>query len=236
MAATGHVVFSHGSDGTPFGTKIRALYEIAEAVGYEVAAVDYRGVDDPDERVQMLQEFCRGFAGHLVLVGSSLGGYVSLAAAPTLHAGGVFLMAPAIYQPGVPALKRGVPDCPIALVHGWRGLLSAFAGHFWQTQDLGTQGIGLTYYRPLVTVSFVLNWLLFGGAAWGFHLVNLLLHASAALLATRVALRWLGRPWLAVLVGVLFAVHPTRSESVTWIAGRTDLLGAREAAVVDRHA
>lgn len=110
------------------------------------------------------------------------------------------------------------------LVHHWHGLLSAFAGHFWQTQDLGTQGIGLTYYRPLVTVSFVLNWLAFGGAAWGFHLVNLALHACSAWLATRLALRWLGRPWLAVLVGVLFAVHPTRSESVTWIAGRTDLL------------
>jgi len=120
MSVKGHVVFSHGSDGTPFGTKIRALYEIAESEGYEVAAVDYRGLADPDERVQLLQEFCRDFSSHLVLVGSSLGGYVSLAAAPTLHAKGVFLMAPAIHAPGIPALKRGLPDCPIAVVHGWR--------------------------------------------------------------------------------------------------------------------
>jgi pimeloyl-ACP methyl ester carboxylesterase len=120
MAVKGHVVFSHGSDGTPFGTKIRALYEIAESEGYDVAAVDYRGISDPDDRVQMLQEFCRDFSSHLVLVGSSLGGYVSLAAAPTLHAKGVFLMAPAIYMPGIPELSRGLPECPIALVHGWR--------------------------------------------------------------------------------------------------------------------
>lgn len=120
MAITGHVVFSHGLHGTPFGTKIRALYEIAEAEGYDVAAVDYRGIDDPAERVQMLHDFCRDFTGHLVLVGSSLGGYVSLAAAPTLHAGGVFLMAPALQGPGIPALPRGLPDCPVALVHGWR--------------------------------------------------------------------------------------------------------------------
>ncbi len=53
----------------------------------------------------MLQEFCRDFTGHLVLVGSSLGGYVSLAAAPTLHAKGVFLMAPAIYMPGSAAAE-----------------------------------------------------------------------------------------------------------------------------------
>jgi pimeloyl-ACP methyl ester carboxylesterase len=120
MSVTGHVVFSHGSDSSPFGTKIRALYEIAESEGYEVAAVDYRGIDNPVDRVQMLQDFCRGYSGHLVLVGSSLGGYVSLAAAPTLHARGVFLMAPAIYMPGIPELPHGVPTCPIALVHGWR--------------------------------------------------------------------------------------------------------------------
>ncbi len=58
--------------------------------------------------------------GNLVLAGSSLGGYVSLAAAPTLHAKGVFLMAPAIHMPGIPPLRRGLPACPIALVHGWR--------------------------------------------------------------------------------------------------------------------
>jgi pimeloyl-ACP methyl ester carboxylesterase len=119
-AITGHVVFSHGLDGSPFSTKIRALYEIAEGEGFEVAAVDYRGINDPDERVQMLADFCRDFSGHLVLAGSSLGGYVSLAAAPMLHARGVFLMAPALNPPRVPPLKRGVPTCPIALVHGWR--------------------------------------------------------------------------------------------------------------------
>jgi pimeloyl-ACP methyl ester carboxylesterase len=120
MSSKGQVVFSHGSEGSPFGTKIRALYEIAEAEGYEVAAVDYRGIDSAHDRVQMLQEFCRGYGDHLVLVGASLGGYVSLAAAPTLHARGVFLMAPAIYMPGIPPLPHGVPDCPITVVHGWR--------------------------------------------------------------------------------------------------------------------
>lgn len=119
MTAACHVVFSHGLDSTPFSTKIRALYEIAESEGFDVAAVDYRGIDDLDDRIQMLQEFCRDYTGHLMLVGSSEGAYVSLAAATTLHAKGLFLMAPAIYTPGLPPLKRGVPKCPIALVHGW---------------------------------------------------------------------------------------------------------------------
>jgi protein O-mannosyl-transferase len=127
---------------------------------------------------------------------------------PTLRAG--FVYDDALLIANNPSLREA------------RSLLSAFTGHFFE--GIGAQDTGLTYYRPLVTVSLVLNGLLFGPAAWGYHLVNLLLHACSAWLATRVALRWLERPWLAVLVGVLFAVHPTRTESVAWIVGRTDIL------------
>lgn len=111
-------------------------------------------------------------------------------------------------------------------VQGYHGIAAAFSRHFWETTELGSRGVGLVYYRPLVTLSFVLNWLAFDGAAWGFHLVNLLLHAAAVFLAARLALRWLSQSWLVALIVVAFAVHPTRSESVIWIAGRTDLLMA----------
>jgi hypothetical protein len=46
-------------------------------------------------------------------------------------------------------------------VHKLSGLLTAFTTHFWETQDLGSKGIGLLYYRPIVTASFVLNWVAF---------------------------------------------------------------------------
>jgi pimeloyl-ACP methyl ester carboxylesterase len=120
MSSRSQVVFSHGLDSSPFSLKIRSLYEIAEAMHFEVSAVDYRGISDPAERVQMLVEFCRDYTGHLVLVGSSLGAYVSLAAAIPLHAKGVFMMAPALTAPGIPPLKRGLPSCPLAIIHGWR--------------------------------------------------------------------------------------------------------------------
>jgi hypothetical protein len=110
------------------------------------------------------------------------------------------------------------------LVQSPSGVLAAFHGHFWQAQELAGLDGGLTYYRPLVTLSYVLNWLAGAGAPLAFHLVNLGLHALAAYLAARVALRWLSRPSLALLIVALFAVHPTRAESVIWIAGRTDVL------------
>jgi hypothetical protein len=102
----------------------------------------------------------------------------------------------------------------------------AFRTHLWDVHAFGVAGIGLRYYRPLVSVSYIVNWVLGGGTAWSFHLVNVALHAGATLLATRAAIRWLGSARLGVLVGLVFALHPSRTESVIWISGRTDLFMA----------
>jgi pimeloyl-ACP methyl ester carboxylesterase len=115
-----YVVFSHGQESGPWGRKVSALAEVARSEGYEAHSVDYRGVDEPRARVARLVDFCKELAGDLVLVGSSLGGYVSVASASLLHARGVFLMAPALYMEGLPELRPGVLDCPSTIVHGWR--------------------------------------------------------------------------------------------------------------------
>ncbi|HVC31362.1 MAG TPA: alpha/beta hydrolase [Steroidobacteraceae bacterium] len=115
-----HVVFSHGKESGPWGRKISSLAEVARSEGYEAHSVDYRGLDEPHLRVARLVEFCKDLAGDLVLVGSSLGGYVAVSSASLLHARGIFLMAPALYVPGLPDLRDGVLDCPATLVHGWR--------------------------------------------------------------------------------------------------------------------
>jgi len=118
--ASRHVVFSHGQESGPWGRKISALAEVARSEGYVAHSVDYRGIDEPRARVARLVDFCKELAGDLVLVGSSLGGYVAVASASLLHARGVFLMAPALYMQGLPELRASVLDCPAAVVHGWR--------------------------------------------------------------------------------------------------------------------
>ncbi|HEX4025481.1 MAG TPA: alpha/beta fold hydrolase [Steroidobacteraceae bacterium] len=115
-----YVVFSHGKDGSPWGKKITALADVARGEGYEVESVDYRGIDTVRGRIDRLSEVCKALPGDLVLAGSSLGGYVTVAAAPPLHARGVFLMAPALYLEGLPPLRERSLDCPAAIVHGWR--------------------------------------------------------------------------------------------------------------------
>ena len=117
--ANRYVVFSHGKDSGPWGKKITALADVARAEGYDVESVDYRGIDTPRGRIDRLIEVCKKLSGDLVLVGSSLGGYVTVAAASLLHARGAFIMAPALYMEGLPPLRERLLDCPTMIVHGW---------------------------------------------------------------------------------------------------------------------
>jgi pimeloyl-ACP methyl ester carboxylesterase len=113
------VVFSHGKESGPWGAKITAMAAAVRALGLAVESVDYRGMEDPAERVRTLIGACSALNDPLVLVGSSLGGHVSAAAASTVRARGLFLLAPAFYMPGFEAYTPQDVACPSAIVHGW---------------------------------------------------------------------------------------------------------------------
>ena len=113
------VCFSHGQESGPQGTKICAMTEVAERMGFATESLDYRGMDDPSKRVRKLVGHCGGLAGQPVLVGSSMGGHVAAAATAGVSVAGLFLIAPAFYMPGYEALTPH-PACPrIVVVHGW---------------------------------------------------------------------------------------------------------------------
>lgn len=118
--STAAVYFSHGQESGPWGTKISAMAETVRALGCRAESVDYRGIADPVERAGKLVAECREVDEPLVLVGSSMGGYVAAAAAPRLRPAGLFLLAPAFYldEYGIPAPP--VPAAPLEIVHGWR--------------------------------------------------------------------------------------------------------------------
>jgi pimeloyl-ACP methyl ester carboxylesterase len=114
------VVFSHGKESGPWGRKITAMAASVRDSGYAVESVDYRGMDDPAARVEKLVAAASRAPRPIVLVGSSMGGHVSAAAAARVRPRGVFLLAPAFFMPGFEAhTPRDVP-CPTAIVHGWR--------------------------------------------------------------------------------------------------------------------
>lgn len=112
------VYFSHGKESGPWGTKIKRLAEIAESMGYAVNSVDYTDLMDPDLRVERLIEVLAEETADFVLVGSSMGGYVSLVASESVDAKAVFLMAPALYTPGYGRREYRSRCSRIEIVHG----------------------------------------------------------------------------------------------------------------------
>jgi len=114
------VIFSHGQESGPWGTKIRAMAGRVKIMGCEASSIDYQGIADPAERVQKLVSECRDIDDSLLLVGSSMGGYVATAAATELNAAGLFVLAPAYFMPGYEEFTPEPPKIPICIVHGWR--------------------------------------------------------------------------------------------------------------------
>jgi hypothetical protein len=97
------------------------------------------------------------------------------------------------------------------------------------------------HYIPLTRLTWSLNYVLGGMNPWGYHLVNVLLHAANAAIFYVVARRLLAaattggaqdarrRPEIeagAAVAAIVFGVHPLRVEPVSWITGRADLLCA----------
>lgn len=94
------------------------------------------------------------------------------------------------------------------------------------------------YYRPVMHLVYLINFHVFGLQAWGFHLVNSLLHAANTVLLFLVAglliriapdrdltlpaatAGWFTVPFIAAL---FFASHPIHTEAVAWIASVPEL-------------
>ena len=113
------VVFSHGQESGPWGTKIRSMAAMVEELGCTAQSIDYQGIADPTERVDKLIAECEEIDDALILVGSSMGGHVATAAATRVGAAGLFVLAPAYYMEGYEELTPPPPDIPICIVHGW---------------------------------------------------------------------------------------------------------------------
>jgi predicted esterase len=113
------VIFSHGQESGPWGTKIRAMADLVRGIGCGADSIDYQGIADPTERVEKCVRECASIDDSLVLVGSSMGGHVATAAAAQVGAAGLFVLAPAYYMEGYEGLTPEPPSIPICIVHGW---------------------------------------------------------------------------------------------------------------------
>ena len=114
-----NLFFSHGKESGPWGFKIKRLAKIATAKGYSVDSIDYRDSLDPELRVERLLTRLQQETQPFILVGSSMGGYVSLVASAAVQTRALFLIAPALYIPSFKTQQYASTAAHIEIVHGW---------------------------------------------------------------------------------------------------------------------
>ena len=130
----GHCILSHGFESGPDATKVTALAEAAEALGWTFERPDYTDLDAQREvselgnvpaRIERLSALAHAAAqrGPLVLAGSSLGAYISGLVSLQLPVVGLFLMSPPIRMGKAHPLDAA--PVPTSIIHGWRDELIA---------------------------------------------------------------------------------------------------------------
>ena len=124
----GHCILSHGFESGPDATKVTALAEAAERLGWSHERPDYTDLDarrevselgDVPARLQRLLQLAQAAAarGPLVLAGSSLGAWISSQVSLQVPLRGLFLMAPPIWPGEKHAMQAA--QVPISILHGW---------------------------------------------------------------------------------------------------------------------
>lgn len=81
-------------------------------------------------------------------------------------------------------------------------------------------------YRPLVLVTYALDYAVHGLSTYGYSIFNIALHVGVSLLLFRLVRGMRGSLFAAGVAGTLFAVHPVHTEAVTGMSGRPELLAA----------
>ncbi len=122
-------------------------------------------------------------------------------------------------------------DHALVVQNPWLGDLSylkeIFTTGLWEMRgEIGS------YYRPLVHLVYMTAYQIFGAQAWGFHLVNVLIHACVSVFVFRIASKLLEAhdrdsclPVVpSFIAALLFCLHPIHTEAVAWISGIQDML------------
>jgi Tfp pilus assembly protein PilF len=96
----------------------------------------------------------------------------------------------------------------------------------WQTVVWAFTSFDVGNWHPLTWLSLALDHRIYGLEPFGYHMTSLIIHVLNSILVFLVLYRLTGRPWRSLAVAVLFALHPLRVESVSWVSERKDVLSA----------
>ena len=128
------IILSHGSDSSPEATKVSTLAMLAESLGWPTQRPDYRAADvrghagSVAPRIARLRATIEELDAPPLLVGSSMGAFVSGLVSLDVAVAGLLLLAT---PSGIPGYARQFDlrtDGPTLLIHGWRDDVCPLAG------------------------------------------------------------------------------------------------------------
>jgi predicted alpha/beta-hydrolase family hydrolase len=133
-AMRGQIILSHGSDSGPDATKVSTLAQLAESLGWRTQRPDYRDDDARGHagsvapRIARLRATIEALPEPPLLVGSSMGAFVSGLASLDVPVAGLLLLATPSAIPGYARSFDVRHDVPTLLIHGWHDEVCALGG------------------------------------------------------------------------------------------------------------
>lgn len=82
----------------------------------------------------------------------------------------------------------------------------------------------LANYHPLTTLTYAIEYNMFGLNPFPFHITNYIFHILNAALVYLFIKNFTQKPIVAFITALLFSIHPMHVESVAWISERKDVL------------
>jgi len=122
----GQIILSHGSDSSPDATKVSVLAALAESLGWSTQRPDYSHDDARGHagsvapRIARLRATIESTTTPPLLVGSSMGAFVSGLVSLEVPVAGLLLLATPSEIPGYSRAFDMQQGLPTRLIHGWR--------------------------------------------------------------------------------------------------------------------
>jgi len=95
---------------------------------------------------------------------------------------------------------------------------------FYDPSTVALGDLSKDVYRPLVPLSYAVDFFFWRLNAFGYHLTNLIFHALNGVLVLALAYLIVRDAGLALFAGLFFVCHPVQTEAVSWISGRSSVL------------
>ncbi|MBL7155568.1 MAG: tetratricopeptide repeat protein [Candidatus Omnitrophica bacterium] len=97
--------------------------------------------------------------------------------------------------------------------------------HYFFSKDALAKGtLAGENYRPLLILSYAVDYFFWKLNPLGYHLTNLFFHIANAILVFYLVLFITGKRIISMLASLFFLTHPIQTECVAWISGRADVL------------